>query len=206
MKAIWNDLKSLTFEQKKELAQILKTKVGSEVFNKVEEKLIVCSTNQQTYDWVFQQSEFDRKKYLKSLDITLKKAIRIVSADLAETNIAHLNQDCWQANDWDKSFLTPPKDPTKSIVEERLLEIKNGVSFSLENMGKPSKSRGPYSNAIREFGVFFTDIFPKKSESIGTESLFSKLVTFWLNKLIGLQIEDPQRHIEKALPEKYIGK
>lgn len=206
MTGIYLGIKSLTLQQQKDLALILKTGVRSDVFQKIEKTLIDCATIQQFDDSVFSQSQAEFKKSLKSLDKALDRAIRIATEDLSDTNIQLLDQSCWYANDHDRNFINPAKKPANSVVEERLSEIKNGVAFHLDNMTEPKRSRDRYSNAIRDFKDRFIKIFPNRQPSKEPESLFSQLVTFWLNELIGIEIDDPQRHIEKALTEKNTGK
>lgn len=194
----------LTESQKKHLALTIKHKVDSPTFNLTERALIAAAFLQtQIDDPVFNhQSQAEFKKHLESLEKQINKAIKQVAA-LTSTNADLLDQSCWYANDFDQSFIDP-REGDKG-VEQRLLEIQKGVSFHLIHMKKPSKVRDPYSNAIRDLSQNFAKIFPHEScDSNQSGSLFSDLVLFWLNTLIDeKEIEDPQRHIEKAFPEKY---
>jgi hypothetical protein len=86
-------------------------------------------------------------------------------------------------------------------IAKQMKATVNYYRGELVDMGKGGKSDGSQTIALSEFARGFSVIFEgmRHKVSAAEDSLFSELVTFWFNELLGIEIKYPKHHIFKVL-------
>ncbi|ABD82004.1 hypothetical protein [Saccharophagus degradans] len=193
----WIKTPVLKTKTKEQLANLLKINVDSSDYQSITEALEIATIIQKPMSKLglgLTQTEF--KKALISIKGHLEASLKSLR-EIPDSYLQLLEQSCWYANNFDKNYITPPKD--RSSLIDILSAMLAGIDFHLQNMNPATKEKHVHTAGIAYIRDKYSNIFKDKPISAHRNSIFTKLVTFWIENYLNEPVFQPQRQVEKVL-------
>ena len=191
------DITCLKNDARIELSQILKITPDEAKLHSIIKALENATIIQKTVGNIgagMTQGGF--RNTLLSLKRHLEQSLKRLQ-EIPDSYLQLLEQSCWHASEYDKSFITVPKD--RSTLIDKQSVFLAGINFHLQYMSEPTKEKHEYSAGIAHIHDQYSKIFPDKKISSHRNSVFTKVIIFWLAHYLEEQAFIPQRQIEKVL-------